>query len=88
MGTKKEKIKELAADMLKQSYQAMLKKIDIALNSGAIDIDNWDEKSSPMIIPKSIVCAILESEIHQYDGNRTGIEKQIKKQVRNIRYFL
>ena len=85
---KKEEIKSLVADMLKNSYEAMIKKIDMGINSGAINIDAWDEKDKPMILPRCIVTAILEQESTQYLGKGTSYEKQIKKEVKNIRYFL
>jgi hypothetical protein len=85
---KKEKVKSLVSHMLKESYEAMISKIDKALNSGAIDIDNWDEKNRPMILPKCIVTALLEQESTQYAGSGTSFEKEIKKEVKNIRYFL
>lgn len=85
---KKEKVKLLVSDMLKESYESMISKIDKALNSGAIDIDNWDEKNSPMILPKCIVTALLEQESTQYTGSGTSFEKEIKKEVKNIKYFL
>lgn len=85
---KKNKIKALVTDMLNQSHEAMSKKIDKALNSGAIDIDSWSESHSPMILPKCIVTAILQDESTQYEGKGTSFEKDIKKEVKNIRYFL
>ena len=85
---KKEAIKLLAREMLNDSYLEMLKKIDKALNCGAVDIDNWDEKDSPMILPKCIVTAILQNESTQYEGKGTSFEKRVKKEVRNIRYFI
>lgn len=85
---KKEKIKGLVSDMLKESYEAMLKKIDKALNSGAVDIDKWNDKINPMILPKCIVTAILENESTQYLGIGTSFEKEVKKEVKNIRYFI
>lgn len=36
---KKRKIKSLVKEMLKESHKAMIGKIDIVLNSGAVDID-------------------------------------------------
>lgn len=85
---KADKIKSLVTDMLNDSHQAMIKKIDKALNSGAIDVDSWDENDKPMIVPKCIVTAILEQESTQYSGSGTSFEKQIKKEVKNIRYFI
>ena len=85
---KKNKIKSLAEDMLKESFDAMIKKVEKALNSGAIDIDSWDENNNPMILPKCIVTAILQDESTQYEGKGTSFEKQVKKEVQNIRYYL
>jgi hypothetical protein len=41
-----------------------------------------------MIIPKCITTALLEQECTQWDASGTSFEKQIKKEVKNIRYFL
>lgn len=88
METKKEQIKALAASMLKDSYEAMLKNIDKALDSGAIDIENWSAEHAPMIVPKTIVSALLQRESFQYEGKGTAHEKKIKKDIKNIGYFL
>jgi len=85
---KKEKIKSLVIDMLNQSHNTMIKDIDRAINSGALDIDNWNESDKPMIIPKIIVTTILQKESKQYEAKGTSFEKQIKKEVNNLHYFL
>lgn len=85
---KRNKIKSLVTDMLNESHEAMIKKIDKALDSGAIDVDGWNESHNPMILPKCIVTAILQNESTQYEGKGTAFEKEVKKEVRNIRYFL
>ena len=84
----KEKIKEIVLEMLNESHEAMIKQIDRVLNSGAIDVDNWDEKSSPMILPKTIVTAILQRESVQYEGKGTCFNKKVQREVKNILYFL
>ena len=66
----------------------MESKIDGALNSGAIDIDSWQEDDSPMVLPKIIITAILENESTQYQGKGTSFEKKIKKEVKNLKYFI
>ena len=76
MENKKEQIKALVTEMLDESHEAMIKNIDKVLNSGAIDIDGWDEK---MILPKTIITAILQKESIQRDGRGTSYEKQVKK---------
>jgi hypothetical protein len=85
---KRNKVKSLAEDMLKESFDSMIKKVEKALSSGAIDIELWDENNSPMILPKCIVAAILQNESTQYEGKGTTFAKQIKKEVGNIRCFI
>lgn len=86
--TKRQIIKSHVIDMLNDSREAMLKNLDRVLDSGAIDIDAYDPKVERMIIPKCIVMALLEKESTQYSARGTSFEKKVKKQVRNIRYFV
>ena len=88
MESNRDKIKALVIGMLIESHEAMIKKVDKALNSGAIDTELWDEKHSPMIIPKCILTAVLIDESKQYEGKGTSFEKQIKSEVQNIGYYL
>jgi hypothetical protein len=85
---KKEQIAELVKELLNESHKSMLENIDKVLNSGCIDVESWDKENSPMILPKCIATAILKRESMQYEGKGTSFEKQIKKEVNNIRYFL
>ena len=85
---KKQKIKALVDEMLEISRKDMSKKIDRILNSGSLDIDNWREDYNPMILPKIIITALLQNESTQYDGSGTSFEKEIKKEVKNLSYFL
>lgn len=85
---KKDRIKELVKDMLVESHRKSLQNIDRVLNSSAIDIEGWDDKNAPMILPKCILTAILENEARQYTARGTRYEKQMKKEVKNIQYFI
>jgi len=85
---KKEKIKSLIVDSLNESHQIMINNIDKVFNSGAVDIDAWDENKSPMILPKTIITAILKNEATQYDGKGTSFHKQVKKDSENILLFI
>lgn len=85
---KKNKIKQIAIDMLKESQEAQLKLVEKALNSGALDIDAWDENDKPMILPKIIVTAVLQRESQQYEAKGTSYEKKVKKEVNNLKIFL
>lgn len=66
----------------------MIKKVEKALNSGAIDIDKWDEVNSKMMLPKCIVSAILKNEAYQYEAKGCSFEKKVKKDIKNIQYFI
>lgn len=84
----KEKIKALVIELLNTSHEAMINKIERAINCGAIDIESWDENNSPMIIPKIIATAILERESTQWSAKGTSFEKKIKREVKNLRYYI
>jgi len=88
METKKDKIKKLAVEMLNDNHSAMIQKIDRALNCGVIDPDTWDDCHNFMILPKCILIAVLEDAATQYSASGTIFEKQIKKDVKNIRLFI
>jgi len=88
MADNRAKIKALALQMLKNSQREMEAKIDKALNSGALDLDEWDENSNSMILPKIIVKAIIEDEADQYSAKGTAFEKEVKKEVTNLKCFL
>lgn len=85
---KKQKIKSLVEEMMQDSFNSMKTKIDKAISSGAIDLDEWDEISAPMILPKCILSAILKNEATQYDAKGTSFEKRVKKEIAKIRLFI
>jgi len=88
MNNNKEAIKALVVEMLTNSHNEMLVKVDKVLSSGCVDTDSWDTTNAPMILPKCIVTAILQEESGQYTCKGTSFEKRIKKEVSNIRAFL
>lgn len=81
---KKQEIKKLVIEMLKESEAAMIKKIDTILEIGAVDVENWNANINKMIFPKTIITALLQTESKQRDGRGTSFEKKIKKDVKNI----
>lgn len=85
---KKAEIKKHVLDLLEASYEAMKLQVDKALNCSAIDAESWSPDKAPMRIPKVITAAILERETEQYQGRGTSFERQIKKEVKNVRYFI
>jgi ribosomal protein L17 len=85
---KKKQIKSFVKEMIKKSQKEQLQAIDKALNSGALDIENWNPERSPMVLPKIVVTAILEEAARQYTGRGTPIEKQVRKEINNLKMFL
>ena len=85
---KKQAIKKLVVEMLKESQEEMIEKIDTIIESGAVDVENWNENFNKMVIPKTIVTALLENESKQRDGRGTSFEKQVKRDVKDICNFL
>ena len=84
---KKQEIKKLVNDSLDRSLIVMKKQTDRVLNSGAIDIDSWDCDNNPMILIRSILTAILQDESTKHFGGSYW-EKKVKKEAKNIMYFL
>lgn len=85
---KREKVKSLVEEMLNESHDAVMKKIDKALDCGAIDISDWSATNAPMMLPKCIVVALLEEEARQYDCRGTSYQRKVKKLVSSIRLYL
>jgi hypothetical protein len=86
---KKNAIKRHVKDMMKDSQKHMQDKLEKVLSSGCIDIDDWDPEHAPMIIPKLILCALLESESYQYDIPKSHSNRRaLMKEKKNIAYFI
>lgn len=88
MSYKKAFINTHVRSMIDEVNKHMKEKLKILLDSGAIDIESYDTENNPMVLPKCIISALLESEIQQYSGRGTSFEKSNKKEVRNLRYFI
>ena len=88
MKTNKEKVSDITNELLDTAIPHIREYIEKAINSGAIDIDSWDENYAPMIIPKTILIASLQAEAEQYQAYGTKYEKEIKKDLKNLKYFL
>ena len=87
MSYKKAYIESQVELLMEQSKRAMRENLTKALNSGAIDIDNYDTEVNSMVLPKAIWTAILQEEATQFSPP-TSQEKAFKKEVKNIRYFI
>lgn len=85
---KKVDLEIFTSRLLKNSFDEMFDEVKKAINSGAIDIEQWDQNVNPMILPKIILVALLENEAERNYGKGTSFEKQIKKEVKNLKLFL
>ena len=84
----KKKITALLDAMAKESYGHLAEKFDKALDSGAIDIDEWSADDNPTILIRTIFIACLTDEIDRYSAAGTCFEKQVKKDVKNLLNFI
>jgi len=85
---KEKMIKDLVVEMLNDSHEAMLGKIDRVFKSGCVNVEDWDCSVGKMILPKCIVAALIEDETTQYYGKDTSFAKSVKKEIANIRKFI
>lgn len=88
MSYKKAFISTQVRSMIDEVNKHMKKKLKVLLDSGAIDIESYDTENNPMVLPKCIISALLESEVQQYNGRGTSFEKSNKKEIKNLRYFI
>ena len=87
--SKRERLKNAVLGCLSESIEAIkTKTLDKALNSGAININDWDEENSPMILVKGIIIGILKSEAEQYSAKGTNFEKAVEGISNRIRISL
>lgn len=87
MSYKKAYIESQVELLMEQSKKAMRENLTKALNSGAIDIDNYDPEHNSMVLPKTIWVAILEEEATQFTCPLDHI-KQFRKDIKNLKMFL
>lgn len=88
MKSNKEQIAKLVKELLTASHESMLNKIDKVVASNCIDTEGWSKDGNSMILAKCIAIAILQDESTKYEAKGTSFERQIKKEVNNIRYFI
>lgn len=86
--TKQYQVEKLTDNLLYNHFVPNLKKkIERALKSSAIDVEDWDPNEK-MILPKTILIACVEAELQNYLPTGTRFEKQMKKDIKNLKLFL
>ena len=77
----KNKCRELVVKLIDESAACMKKHIDKVFNSGAIDVESAEDN---LVLPKTILLALLKEEMFEYGMEGTRWEKQVKEDVENI----
>lgn len=85
---KKHAILALVEELLNDSRERQTELAIKAINSGALDIDNWNPKCDHMIIPKIIAITVLEDEANSIRPNGTSHEKYVNKEIYNLKLFI
>lgn len=86
---KKEAICEIVNTMLLDAVKASKSKTMKLLDSGPIDVGEWDPNIDPMIIPRAIAITMLENEADQLrPGKLSYWHKEIRKIVNNCKHFV
>jgi hypothetical protein len=86
--SKEEKIALLANELITNASESAKGQVEKAIKCGALNIDEWEEGRNQLIIPKIIAIAVIEENIDYLKGIRTGFEKEINKEVKNLKMFL
>ena len=77
---KKDHIKKLTKELLLSAYKDGQEKINSVLNSGFIEIEDYDVNDNPYIIPRKIAEAILRDQSDQIGAQKIiGKNKLIGK---------
>lgn len=84
---KEKAVRKLTYAILYEAYLSAREAVSRAVNSGAINIDSYDENHR-MVLPKSIAAAVLEIEVRPLKGIGTSYERQVKKNIKNIKHFI
>lgn len=84
----KEMIKLHCNNILDLHIEDIRERINRVVNSGCIDVDNWNDNINPMLLPKAILSAIYSDYAESISGKGTCFEKSQKKEINNIKLFL
>ena len=83
---KQKEFNEVFADLIADfDFPAYAEKMKVkALNSGCIDLENWDSQNDGMILPKALLNAIFQNCVFQ----TTPFSKEGRKEADNIYRFI
>lgn len=81
--TTKENVREKTLSLLDDAHELLIKKLDILLDSGAI---NFEDEDNNYKLPKHIMQALGDSMIRLYSNPHASAKD--KKQIKNFTYFI
>lgn len=81
--TTKENVREKTLSLLDEAHKSLIKKLDILLDSGAI---NFEDEDNNYKLPKQIMQALGDSMIRLYSNPHASAKD--KKQIKNFTYFI
>lgn len=81
--TTKENVREKTLSLLDNAHESLIKKLDILLDSGAI---NFEDEDNNYKLPKHIMQALGNSMIRLYSNPHASAKD--KKQIKNFTYFI
>ena len=81
--TTKENVREKTLSLLDEAHESLIKKLDILLDSGAI---NFEDEDNNYKLPKHIMQALGDSMIRYFSNPHASAKD--KKQIKNFTYFI
>lgn len=78
--TKKE-VRKKTRELIQYTSKWMRRDLEKVLSSGCINLNNWE---SNYLLPKTIMLALHQEQMRNYDGRGTSYERKIKKEAKNI----
>ena len=86
--TNREVIRGWVLKLLHSHIPDIIKWTDILLSSGAINVEGYDRKTNPILIPHHILQACFERAAQQHDLKNTQWEEEAKEEVANYKRFV
>ena len=77
----KTQLRNYTNKLISEAVKGIRKNMEKAIASGSMNIQEAEDN---YILPRSLLIALLNEEINQFDCSGTCYEKQVKKEAKNI----
>lgn len=81
----RDQVQDLTASLIGTVTEGMQENLPRFLKAIPHLLRDWDENINPMILPKILLIALLETQADQYRGRGTSFEDTIKTEVNNLK---